>query len=350
MSDRPAYLALHATGELAERARRMHALLHRCMVCAQNCQIDRTAGELGVCRVGELAQVASYGPHFGEERPLVGRGGSGTIFFAGCNLTCVYCQNYDISQPAGADPGWEAGPERIAEMMLRLQASGCENINFVSPSHVVPQILAALVIAAEGGLRLPLVYNSGGYDQLHTLRLLDGVIDIYMPDMKYSDEAVGLRLSGVEDYVARNRVAVREMHRQVGDLQLEEGGVARRGLLIRHLVLPDGLAGTADVARFVVEEISCDTYINVMDQYRPAHRAARWKVAAPASAASAAPSEAAATAARGAETPPAAPSSCDAICRAPRPDEFHTALEEVLAAGLWRIDGLQPADRGIFGS
>jgi putative pyruvate formate lyase activating enzyme len=367
MNDRPAYLALHESGELAERARRTHTLLRRCMVCAQNCRIDRTAGELGVCRVGELAQVASYGPHFGEERPLVGHGGSGTIFFAGCNLSCVYCQNYDISQPARSLPEWEMKPERIAEMMLRLQSSGCENINFVSPSHVVPQILAALVIAAGQGLRLPLVYNSGGYDQLHTLRLLDGVIDIYMPDMKYGDEAVGLRLSGVEDYVTRNRVAVREMHRQVGDLQQGERGVAHRGLLVRHLVLPDGLAGTPQVARFLAEEISPDTYINVMDQYRPAHRAARWKVAprplaaasgtriarprgTPARGRAPAPGPPPAAApAPGAPALEAAP-SCDAICRAPTPAEFHAAMDQVLGAGLWRIDGLEPTDRGVFGS
>ena len=160
----PAYLALHASGELAERARRTQALLRRCVTCPRNCRVDRTAGELGVCRIGALAQVASYGPHFGEEAPLVGRGGSGTIFFAGCNLSCVFCQNYEISQPGRGHGEWEAAPERIAEMMLSLQAAGCENINLVSPSHVVPQILAALVVAVDGGLRLPLVYNSGGYD------------------------------------------------------------------------------------------------------------------------------------------------------------------------------------------
>ena len=316
----PAYLALHASGELAERARRTQVLLHRCVTCPRNCRVDRTAGELGVCRIGALAQVASYAPHFGEEAALVGRGGSGTIFFAGCNLGCVFCQNYDISQPTRHHAEWEAGPERIAEMMLSLQAAGCENINFVSPSHVVPQILAALALAVDGGLRLPLVYNSGGYDAVHTLRLLDGVIDIYMPDMKYSDDRVGQPLSGVGDYVARNRATVLEMHRQVGDLELDERGVARRGLLVRHLVLPDGLAGTADVARFLVDDVSRDTYINVMDQYRPAYNAALGDDAAQ-------------------ESTGEAALSCRGILRPPTVAECRVAVEEVAAAGLWRLDG-----------
>jgi putative pyruvate formate lyase activating enzyme len=327
---RPAYVALHESGELAERARRTQALLRRCVTCPRNCRVDRTAGELGVCRVGALAQVASYGPHFGEEAPLVGRGGSGTIFFAGCNLECVFCQNHDISQPA-AEAGalraeWEAPAARIAEMMLGLQAAGCENINLVSPSHVVPQILAAVAEAAEAGLRLPLVYNSGGYDHVHTLGLLKGVIDIYMPDMKYTDDAVGRQLSGVDDYVARNRAAVLEMHRQVGDLRLDERGVAVRGLLVRHLVLPDGLSGTADVAHFLANEISPDTYINVMDQYRPAHRAAKGPAHK-------------AVQASAPETAPTPALNCDAICRMPTAAEYRTAIEEVLATGLWRLDG-----------
>jgi len=318
---RPAYLALHASGELAERARRTQALLHRCVTCPRNCRVDRTAGELGVCRIGALAQVASHGPHFGEEAPLVGRGGSGTIFFAGCNLACVFCQNYDISQPAADHPEWEAAPERIAEMMLSLQAAGCENINFVSPSHVVPQILAALVVAVDGGLRLPLVYNSGGYDAVHTLRLLDDVIDIYMPDMKYSDDRVGEPLSGVGDYAARNRAAVLEMHRQVDDLELDERGMARRGLLVRHLVLPDGLAGTADAARFLADEVSRDTYINVMDQYQPAYKAAQ-------------PGAGGAQESAGEAAP-----YCAGILRPPTAAEYRVAVEEVVTAGLWRLDG-----------
>ncbi len=289
-------------------------MLRRCVTCPRNCRADRIAGELGVCNVGARAQVAGHGPHFGEERPLVGRGGSGTIFFAGCNLKCVLCQNYDISQPAAASAAlvaeWETPADDLARMMLRLQTEGCENINLVSPSHVAPQILEAVALAAERGLRLPLVYNSGGYDAIHTLRLLDGVVDIYMPDMKYSDERVGERLSGVSDYVLRNRAAVREMHHQVGDLRFDEWGVAIQGLLVRHLVLPDGLAGTAGVARFLAEEISRDTYINVMDQYRPAFKAVRDDF-----------------------------EPYCGICRAPTGDEYLSAVAEARAAGLHRLDG-----------
>jgi putative pyruvate formate lyase activating enzyme len=214
--------------------------------------------------------VASEGPHFGEEAPLVGHGGSGTIFISGCNLACQFCQNYEISQ---LDEGVEVEPEGLARRMLALQALGCHNINIVSPSHVVAQLLAGLLIAAQAGLRLPIVYNSGGYDSLKTLALLDGVVDIYMPDMKYADAAVALRFSRVRDYPAANQAAVREMHRQVGDLVLDERGVARRGLLVRHLVLPEGLAGTGEIVRFLRDEISPHTYINVMSQYRPCYRA-----------------------------------------------------------------------------
>jgi putative pyruvate formate lyase activating enzyme len=258
----------------------------------------------------------------------VGRGGSGTIFFAGCNLSCVFCQNYDISQPAHTDRDWDTPPDRLADIMLRLQNVGCENINLVSPSHVVPQILAALVLAVDGGLRLPLVYNSGGYDALHTLRQLAGVVDIYMPDMKYSDERVAERLSGAGDYVERNRAAVREMHRQVGDLVIDQRGVARRGLLVRHLVLPDGLAGTAEVARFLAEKVSRDTYINLMEQYRPAHTALEWGAGPGGDSASL-------------RAPRAEAPSCDAICRAPTGAEFRIALSDVLEAGLWRLDGYE---------
>lgn len=342
----PAYVALRESGELAERARRAQALLHRCVTCPRNCRVDRAGGELGVCRVGALAQVASFGPHFGEEGLLVGRGGSGTIFLAGCNLNCVFCQNHDISQPA-AEPGelraeWEAGPERIAEMMLSLQAAGCENINFVSPSHVVPQVLGAVAAAAAVGLRLPLVYNSGGYDAVHTLRLLDGVIDIYMPDMKYSDDAVGERLSGVGDYVARNRAAVLEMHRQVGDLAVDERGVAKRGLLVRHLVLPGGLAGSAAMARFLADEVSRDTYMNVMDQYRPAFKAGRGGFgpagAAGEGAVAASPPGGRGGAGESAEAPAEAPADCAAVCRPPTAAEHRAAVAAVRAAGLWRLD------------
>lgn len=267
----PAYLQLHRSGEMKARVEEACRRLESCHICAHGCGVNRRESPKGaVCRTGERAVVSSYAPHFGEEAPLVGRGGSGTIFFSWCNLKCQYCQNYEISQ---LGHGQKVDPEELAAMMLRLQQMGCHNINFVSPSHVVPQILAGLLIAAEAGLRLPLVYNTGGYDSLETLALLDGVIDIYMPDMKYADEAVGRRYSKASNYPAVNQAAVKEMHRQVGDLALDERGVARRGLLVRHLVLPDGLAGSGEIVRFLAEEISPQTYLNVMDQYRPCYRA-----------------------------------------------------------------------------
>jgi putative pyruvate formate lyase activating enzyme len=205
----------------------------------------------------------------GEEDPLRGWRGSGTIFLTRCNLRCQYCQNHDISQ---TDSGDEVEPEDIARMMLDLQARGCHNINFVSPSHVVPQLIAAVLIAASAGLRIPLVYNTGGYDSMAMLRLLDGVIDIYMPDMKYSDSDKARRYSKIRNYPQVNQLAVKEMHRQVGDLQLDEHGLAQRGLLVRHLVLPENIAGTDEIVQFLAEEISVDTYLNLMDQYRPAYK------------------------------------------------------------------------------
>jgi putative pyruvate formate lyase activating enzyme len=223
-----------------------------------------------VCRTGERAVVASYNPHFGEEAPLVGRGGSGTIFFAWCNLRCQYCQNYAISQ---LGEGIAAKPEELATMMLRLQAIGCHNINFVSPSHVVAPMLAATLIAAQAGLRVPIVYNTGGYDSLDALALLDGVVDIYMPDVKYADAAIARRYSKIRAYPAINRAAVKEMHRQVGDLVMDEHRIALRGLLVRHLVLPNDLAGTRETLRWLAEEISPNTYLNLMDQYRPCYKA-----------------------------------------------------------------------------
>jgi len=256
--------------ELRERAARAKELLSECKLCPRQCGVDRMAGETGFCGVGEVAAVASYSPHFGEEPPLVGRGGSGTIFFAGCNLGCIFCQNYDISH---LRRGGEVCPEELAEVMLALQKLACHNINFVTPTHVVPQILEALAVARTNGLELPLVYNCGGYESLETIKLLDGVVDIYMPDMKYSDSSVSKALSKAEDYWDACRAAVKEMHSQVGDLTIDSRGVAVSGLLVRHLVLPEGLAGTGQVMRFLAEEISVDTYVNVMDQYRPCYKA-----------------------------------------------------------------------------
>jgi putative pyruvate formate lyase activating enzyme len=267
----PAYLRLHRSGELARRVSLAYARLEACDICARECGVNRRDSAKGAsCRTGERAVVSSYGPHFGEEDPLVGTGGSGTIFFSWCNLRCQFCQNAEISQ---LGYGQEVEPEDLARMMLELQDRGCHNINFVSPSHVVPQILAALLIAAEAGLQLPVVYNSGGYDSLNTLALLSDIVDIYMPDMKYADASAGQRFSQVDDYPSVNQAAVREMHRQVGDLTTDDRGVAQRGLLVRHLVLPEGLAGTSEIVRFLRDEVSPRTYINVMAQYRPCHNA-----------------------------------------------------------------------------
>ena len=268
----PAYLNL-SPAELRERASLAYARMEECDLCARNCNINRLDGKLGVCKTGLQARVSSYGPHLGEEDPLRGRKGSGTIFFARCNLRCQFCQNHDISQ---TDAGSEVTAQELARIMLELQASGCHNINFVSPSHVVSQILAALVLAAQGGLHLPLVYNTGGYDSLETLGVLDGIVDIYMPDMKYSNGGNAKKYSRAQDYPKVNRAAVREMHRQVGGLQTDERGLAVRGMLIRHLILPRNLAGTQQIVRFLSKEISPNTYLNLMDQYRPAYNASRY--------------------------------------------------------------------------
>ena len=265
-----AYIELYHSGKLAERVEAAKALLQNCQVCPRHCDINRLAGETGKCNTARLPAVSSYGPHFGEEAPLVGSNGSGTIFFANCNLKCLLCQNYSISQLSG---GVEVSKEKLAKIMLSLQAKGCHNINLVSPTHVVPQILEALEIAIDLGLRLPLIYNSGGYDSIETLKILDGIVDIYMPDMKYSDEKVGEKLSNVKNYPLVNRAAVKEMYRQVGDLQTDEDGIATRGLLIRHLVLPHGLAGTKETMHFIAEEISKNSYINIMAQYHPCYKA-----------------------------------------------------------------------------
>ena len=245
-------------------------MLEECTLCPRQCQVNRLAGEKGKCQVTREVIVSSYGPHFGEEAPLVGQHGSGTIFFTYCNLRCIYCQNYTISQ---LGEGSAVSREQLADMMLSLQAKGCHNINLVSPTHVVPHILAALELAVSRGLNLPIVYNTGGYDSVETLKLLDGIVDIYMPDMKYSEAKIGEELSGIKGYPEVNRAAVKEMHRQVGDLQVDKVGVARRGLLVRHLVLPNRLAGTQGVVRFLAQKVSTNTYLNVMAQYHPCHQA-----------------------------------------------------------------------------
>jgi putative pyruvate formate lyase activating enzyme len=267
----PVYLETHRRGLLQAKIEAAYEILSQCNLCPRNCLVDRHHGELGLCRTGDKPVVSSYGPHFGEEDPLVGSQGSGTIFFTHCNLYCLFCQNYEISH---GGEGEEISVEDLAAMMLNLQRRGCHNINFVSPSHQVYQILAALPMAIAGGLKVPLVYNTGGYDALETLRLLDGVVDIYMPDLKFWDPQVAGDLCSAEDYPEIARQAVKEMHRQVGDLATDDQGVARRGLLVRHLVLPDGLAGTREVMEFLAREVSPRTYVNVMGQYRPCGRAA----------------------------------------------------------------------------
>lgn len=267
----PSYLALARTGELEKRRDRALALLKECRLCPHECRVDRLSDERGgVCRTGRRAAVASYSAHFGEESPLVGHGGSGTIFISSCNLLCTFCQNYEISHYG---EGVEVTPEQMAAMMLTLARSGCHNINFVTPSHVVPQILEGLSIAARHGLRMPLVYNSGGYDGIETLRLLEGIFDIYMPDFKFWNNEEAKHFCRAADYRERAMEAIKEMHRQVGDLLISESGVAVKGLLVRHLVMPNDLAGTAEIMKFLAREISPDTYVNVMDQYRPCFRA-----------------------------------------------------------------------------
>ncbi len=298
----PAYRHLLETGELGRRAKAAYARLADCDLCARYCHVDRRKGIDGaVCRTAMRPLVASYGPHHGEEDPLRGQGGSGTIFFSWCNLRCVYCQNWDISQ---RDAGREVEPGEMADMMLELQRLGCHNINFVTPSHVVAQIIAAVHEAARRGLALPLVYNTGGYDSREALALLDGIVDIYMPDMKYGNADLARKYSKVRDYVAVNRSAVKEMHRQVGDLVLDNRGVARRGLLVRHLVLPDGIAGTTEVLHFLATEVSRNTYLNLMDQYRPCYRADDYP----------------------------------GINRPLAPEEYREALELTRQAGLGRLD------------
>ncbi|MHC4728697.1 MAG: radical SAM protein, partial [Planctomycetota bacterium] len=243
--------------------------MNPCTLCPRQCKVYRSKGQMGFCGIGDIPLVSSVGPHFGEESVLVGSGGSGTIFFTGCNLGCVFCQNFDISHQR---TGRKMTIEKLAEAMLGLQDYGCSNINFVTPTHVGAAIAAAIEIARDAGLKLPTVYNMGGYDSVETLKLLEGFVDIYMPDMKYSDSKIAEELSEAPDYPEVNFPAVKEMHRQVGDLKVKDG-LAMRGLLVRHLVLPENLAGSFEIIDFLAEQISSKTTINVMDQYRPCYKA-----------------------------------------------------------------------------
>jgi len=266
----PLYLEKLNPNELQQRADVLKKMLEECRLCPNECAVNRVDGETGNCNSTDEVIISSYGPHFGEEPELVGLYGSGTIFFTNCNLSCIYCQNYDISQ---LGVGKKVSIEELSDIMISLQRRGCHNINLVTPTHFVPQIVQALIIAIEKGLEIPLVYNCGGYESVETLKQLENIIDIYMPDIKYSDNEVASRLSGIKNYWNVVRAAVKEMHRQVGDLHIDRKGIAKRGLLIRHLVLPDNLAGSEKVLDFVADEISKNTYINIMDQYHPDYKA-----------------------------------------------------------------------------
>ena len=263
----PGYIRLHEEGVLEQRVSEAIAGLGSCRVCPWNCEIDRLADKWKICRTGRYARVSSHFPHFGEEDCLRGTRGSGTIFFAWCNLRCVFCQNFDISQQ---EAGSVISPKQLAAMMLQLQETGCHNINWVTPEHVVPQILEALPAAIEGGLKLPIVYNTSAFDSMESLRLMDGIVDIYMPDFKYWSPEQSKHYLKTPDYPHAARSAIREMHRQVGDLELDEQGMARKGLLVRHLVMPGGLEETREIMRFLAQKVSRNTYVNIMGQYHPA--------------------------------------------------------------------------------
>ena len=264
----PGYRKLMASGELGQRAARAATMLSECRLCPRDCRADRAGGKTGFCRTARLARVSASFSHHGEERSLSGTKGSGTIFFSGCSLGCVFCQNWETS--ARAD-GREVSEEELATDMLELERRGCHNINLVTPGHVVPQILEALVIAAGKGLNLPLVFNTGGYDLPETLRLLDGVVDIYMPDLKFMDASPARRYCRAADYPERAQAAILEMHRQVGPLRFGPDGLARRGLLVRHLVMPGRANESGEAMRWLAREVSPDTYVNIMAQYHPAH-------------------------------------------------------------------------------
>lgn len=269
----PSYIEAHRAGKLAENRERAFKIIENCHLCPRECEVNRMKDEKGFCRTGRLAMVSSFNPHFGEEEPLVGTHGSGTIFMTNCNLLCVFCQNWEISHHG---EGSEVNSKTLADMMLHLQKQGCHNINFVTPTHVVPQILDALTYAVEDGLNVPLVYNTGGYDSVETLKLLDGIFDIYMPDFKFWNPEMARKYLKAPDYPEKAREALKEMHRQVGDLVVDNKGIALRGIILRHLVMPGGIAGTKDIMHFIAKEISTNTYVNIMDQYRPCGNAYRY--------------------------------------------------------------------------
>ncbi|MGB9703474.1 MAG: radical SAM protein [Candidatus Micrarchaeales archaeon] len=265
----PSYLTL-SEEEIERRIQKLFKILERCEICPRKCHVNRVKGERGYCQLGYLPKVSSFFPHFGEEDVLVGKNGSGTIFFSSCNLSCCYCQNYEISQ---FRIGKEVSFEELANMMLQLQRMGCHNINLVTPTPQVPQIVKALSIAIRKGLRIPLVYNTSSYDNVEILKLLDGICDIYLPDAKYSNDEIAFKYSNAPNYFEIMKQAIKEMHRQVGDLVIDENGIAKRGVIVRHLVLPNGLAGSREILEFIAKEISKNTFINIMDQYTPYYKA-----------------------------------------------------------------------------
>jgi putative pyruvate formate lyase activating enzyme len=277
-AEEPGYVALYRSGELERRVLRLEARLAECDICPRECGARRAEGEVGHCHTGRLAAVASVGAHHGEEPVLSGRRGSGTIFFGNCNLRCVYCQNYQISQDPEAQRHHEISCGALAKQMLYLQDElGCHNINLVTPSHVVPQIMRAVLEAVPQGLRLPLVYNTSSYDSLATLKELDGVIGIYLADLRYSSDDLARKYSRVRHYVESSRSAIKEMYRQVGDLELNEEGVARKGLIVRHLILPGGIAGSRESLTWLAREVSPTVAVSIMSQYYPSHRARKYR-------------------------------------------------------------------------
>ncbi len=266
----PGYLKLAQNGELTRKSKALDKLLDPCILCPRRCRANRNSGHAGICNTAEKAIVASYTAHHGEEPPISGTRGSGAIFFSRCNLECIFCQNWQISQQGIGEPVTD---RQLADMMIELQERGCHNINWVSPTHVAAQAVRALVLAVEDGLEIPIVWNSNGYDSVDTLKLMDGIVDIYLPDAKYTDSADSMELSGVPDYKDVNRAALLEMFRQAGQLQFDSHGIALRGVLVRHLVLPHGRSGTSKVMEFIAGKLGTDTWISLMSQYHPCHRA-----------------------------------------------------------------------------
>jgi len=266
----PSYLNAHRDGVLSKIVNNALRLLESCCICPRKCGVNRMKGEKGFCKIGLKPKVYSFMPHYGEEPPISGINGSGTIFFSGCNMHCVYCQNYEFSQ---SDVGTEVEFEELADFMLKLQDMKCHNINLVSPTHIMPQILKALSIAIDKGLNIPIVYNTGGYELASIIRLLDGIVDIYLPDMRYAENGAAKKYSIAPDYPKYNQEAVEEMHRQVGIAQIDNQGIINKGLIIRHLVLPNNISGTDKIMHFISSRLSRDTYISLMSQYHPCYKA-----------------------------------------------------------------------------